>query len=136
MSFSIIALVASVLAFGVWALKTGGLLPEPLRQRSCQGKGWRRTFPNAPKQDIREFLSVFVEAFAFDEREKLKLSPDDGILQIYRHLYPHRWMPDSLEVETLAKSLERRYQVRLGEIWREDITLGDLFAQAQAGGAQ
>jgi len=132
MSLLTIALTAAAVAFVAWAWKTGGHLPRQLRVRSCQGRGWRQAFPTAPKREIRVFLTVFVEAFAFDESEKLKIGPEDGILHIYRLLYPHRWMPDALEVETLAKEMERRYGISLGEIWREDLTLGELFAHTRA----
>jgi len=43
--------------------------------------------------------------------------------------YPHQWMPDALEFETLERDLRQKYSVELGKIWRDDITLGDLFTE-------
>jgi len=70
-----------------------------------------------------------VKAFAFSDNEKLKLRPDDKILEIYKALYPSKWTPDALEFETLAKDLQQRYSVELEKIWRDDLTLGDLFTE-------
>jgi propanediol dehydratase small subunit len=118
--------------FFLWSAKFGGLLPKSLRSRSCQGEGWRAAFPAASKQQIRELLSLFVSAFGFYETEKLKLSPNDPLLQIYRSLHPHRGQADALEFETLVEDLSRKYRVDLVAVWREDLTLGELFAHTTA----
>src|SRR5688572_3372633 len=90
----------------VWSVACGGRPPPPLRDRACQGRAWRRAFPGAPKSDIRGFLSLFVEAFAFSDRERLKLAPGDEILGIYRAIYPaQRWGVDNLELESLALAM-------------------------------
>ena len=121
----IIAVLIGALLFG----KSGGALPMPFRSRTCQGRGWRRHFPRTPVKEIREFLLFFVKAFAFTDNEKLKLNPNDKILEIYKALYPTPWMPDTLEFETLERDLWKKYAVELGKIWRDDLTLGDLFAE-------
>lgn len=105
-------------------------LPKPFRERSCQGKHWKDAFPNSSNDEIREFLIAFTEAFAFSEKEKLKFRPDDTVLQIYRALYPKSWMPDSLEIETLAKDVQAKYGVKFASIWHEGLSLGDLFAKS------
>lgn len=120
-------LLASIL----WAVVFGGRLPQPFHDRTCQGKGWRRAFPSATKQEIREFLALFVEAFAFSNNEKLKFSPEDQILQIYRALYPSKWAPDALELEALAQNIEAKYSLKLESIWHEHITLGELFKNSR-----
>lgn len=99
--------------------------------RTCQGKGWRIAFPSASKQDIREFLAVFVDAFAFSKKERLKLNPEDQVLQIYRAIYPSRWTLDALELETLAKDIEAKYGFSLESILHDKVTLGELFKIAQ-----
>lgn len=96
-------------------------------------QGLAQAFPNAPKAEIREFLALFVDAFAFPNEEKLKFSPDDKILSIYRALYPSRWMPDALEVETLAKYIEAKYGLPFASVWSENLTLGELFAIIRTG---
>ena len=49
-----------------------GALVEQVRlrrcwQRTCAGFAWRRRFPRASKAEIRSFLTLFVNAFAFPE---------------------------------------------------------------------
>lgn len=127
------ALVAAVIFIGalfVWSMAFGGQLPPPLRDRICQGRAWRREFPSASKSDIRAFLSLVVEAFAFPNRERLKLAPGDEILGIYRAVYPKKgWGVDGLELESLALAVERKQGVSFEKLWHEKLTLGELFAK-------
>ena len=84
MSSSAVCVLALVLGILGSGLIFGGRLPSGFRDRACQGRGWRRAFPNAPKDRIRAFLQVFVGAFAFRDSERLQFSPDDRILDVYR----------------------------------------------------
>ncbi len=124
-------LIALFLVALLWAAFPGTKLPAPFSGRSCQGKNWRRAFPSAAKLELREFLLLVAGAFAVRDGEKLTLSPDDEILAIYRALYPRQWTPDALELETLAKDVEKRYGLELRRIWNERLSLGQLFAHAQ-----
>jgi hypothetical protein len=124
----IIAITIGVLLLGKL---TGEGLPLPFRSRTCQGRGWKQNFPQTPITDIREFLLFFVEAFDFADNEKLKLNPNDKIMEIYKAMYPSKWTPDALEFETLAKNLRHKYSVEFVKIWRDDLTLGDLFTECQ-----
>ena len=72
---------------------------------------------------------MFVEAFAYAERDKLKFNPEDRLLAIYRAQYPSQWMADAMELETLDLLVRKRYEVSLSEIWNNDLTLGKLFEQ-------
>lgn len=119
-----LAVIIGIFAHGVMF---GGRLPRGFRNRSCQGRGWRRAFPATSQARIRAFLQVFADAFAFDSREKLKFSPDDGVLDVYRAVYPSRWTPDALELEAFAQELEKQFGVRLESIWRDQLTLGDVL---------
>lgn len=127
MASSSILVLAGIAAAVVWAIIFGGKLPVPFGSRSCQGRNWRRSFPDASKSEIRQFLSAFVESFAFRDREKLKLNPSDQLLDIYRALYPHKWQADALEFETLSEDLKSKYGVNFNEVWRDGLTLGQLF---------
>lgn len=126
------ALFATVILIGalfVWSMAFGGQLPPPLRDRICQGRAWRREFPNASKSDIRAFLSLVVEAFAFSDRERLKLAPSDEILSVYRAVYKEKgWGVDGLELESLALVVQRKHGVSFEKLWCEKLTLGELFA--------
>jgi len=106
-------------------------LPHPYRDRVCQGRDWKREFPNASKGEIRCFLALFADAFAFDADDRLKLNPNDLPIDIYRKRYPSQLSPDALEFETLAIDFERSYGVRLEAIWKDNLTLGDLFAYSR-----
>lgn len=129
MSASIIITLVIIAAL-IWSAWKGMPLPLPFRNRVCQGAGWRRAFPDVPKQNIREFLALFAEAFAFKDSAKLQFNPNDKILDVYRSLYPHKWQPDALEVETLATLIEKKYRVSFGAVWSDQLTLGELFAHA------
>lgn len=126
--FVLLILGIAALLRGAWYLAVGSNLPKLYRIRSCQGRAWRNAFPSVTKQEIRGFLSLFVSAFAFDGREKLKLAPTDEILKIYRSLYPSRLEPDAMELETLALTLECKQGFKLEALWKDNLTLGELFS--------
>jgi hypothetical protein len=58
-------------------------------------------------------------------------APSDEILRIYYAPYPIRGWPDALELESLARQIEGSYGFRLRELWRGDLTMGDLFSKTQ-----
>ncbi len=125
----VLALVVGVVAISAFFVDG---LPASIRERRCQGAAWRRAFPDAPKQAIREFLSVFVDAFSFRTSDRLKFCPEDKIIDVYRSVYPKRWLPDELELETFAKDLEKRFGFRLESIWCDQLTLEDVFREVCA----
>jgi hypothetical protein len=97
--------------------------------RACTGAEWKRRFPLVPKDDIREFLKAFVDAFAFSRTRGLRFMPDDRVMDVYRTLYPPKWtLADSMELESLALRFQKHYGIDLVPLWRNDLTLGDLFA--------
>jgi hypothetical protein len=103
--------------------------------RGCMGIRWRRRFPDAPRNDIREFLLLFVGAFAFGQRERSCFAPDDRVLDVYRALYPPgagRFQADCMELEILTMELEEQYGLDLRSLWREDLTLGQIFEHTRA----
>ncbi len=124
---SVVLIVLVIASTVAWSLFFGGRVPQPYFGRSCEGAGWRRTFPDASNEEIRAFLQLFVNAFSFRATEKLKLNPHDSIMGIYKALYPSQWTPDALEMETLARDLRRTYGLRLADVWRDGFTLGELF---------
>ena len=107
-------------------------VPPTYRGRSCQGKNWRRSFPKRSKQSIREFLSLFTDSFAIKSGRGLSFQPDDELMAIYRARYPRLGWSDVLELETFARDLEKRHNLRLEDIWHEHITLGQVFSQLPA----
>ena len=115
------------------------LYPRTIQEywrRSCMGIAWKRTFPQASKDEIRQFLCMFVDAFAFPKRRALQFAPTDRVLAIYRGLYPLKGWPDALELETFALRLDQRYALDLRKIWREELTLGEIFSRINSPSAQ
>jgi hypothetical protein len=101
-------------------------------ERSCTGGAWLNEFPSARPDDVCKFLYLFVDSFALSRKRALQFAPTDRPLEIYRAIYPSKNMPDALELETFAKRLGRTYGPALTRIWREDITLGEVFAKTAA----
>ncbi len=98
--------------------------------RACTGRLWKRRFPHASKMEIREFLDLFIDAFAFRQSRRLCFSPDDRVMDVYRALYPYpKLMADSMELETFSLKASERYGVDLVPTWRVDITLGEIYEQ-------
>ena len=114
-----------------WSLLSFKQVANPFRTRASQGRQWRRAFPWATKKQIREFLTVFADAFAFRDTDLLKFRPDDQLLGIYKTLHPSKWLSDAAELQKLAGELRARYGVALEEVWDEHMTLGALFAHVQ-----
>jgi hypothetical protein len=102
--------------------------------RKCAGRFWLRSFPDAPKEEVREFLRLVVDAFALRRKHFLKFRPDDAVMDIYRGINPPDWtMADQMELECFAIVLKKRYGVALESYWRDDITLGEVFGRTRAG---
>lgn len=127
----LLAIVAVVLLTVVLELMFGARLPRPYSDRPCTGKDWKRAWPLAKKSDVRDFLALVASAFALNKVEQLRLRPTDSVFGIYRAIYPNSWMPDSMELETLARTLEEDYGVNLADMWHDAVTLGDVFGATQ-----
>jgi hypothetical protein len=105
-------------------------VPAHYQARPCQGRAWRRAFPVAGKQHIRRFLQLFTDAFGFPQSSVLRFRPDDPVMEVYRALYPRNGM-DAMELEHWALSLQRHYALGAQAIWRDNLTLGELFAMTE-----
>ena len=100
---------------------------QPFWDRACTGIRWKRRFPDSSASQIREFLDIFVGAFAFPKKRRLCFSPDDKVLGVYRGLYPDKFRADMMELEFLVRDMRAKYGVDISTFWREDITLGELY---------
>jgi len=104
---------------------------SPYRGRRCNGKSWRKTFPNASKESIREFLDFFVDGMGFSSKIKLKFHPNDMVIDVYRSLYSGRTPAgDQMECETFLENLSCSFDIEMQELldkWYEQITLGELY---------
>ena len=53
-------------------------------------------------------------------------------MEVYRTRYPYpKLMADSLELESFIVRVQERYGVDFLPLWREDITLGELFEKTR-----
>jgi len=100
-------------------------------QRSCTGRAWRKYFPNASKGEIREFLDLFIEAFGFAASRRLCFAPDDRVMDVYRARYPNPGNADAMELEELVRGIQQHYGIEVLGLWREDITLAELFIHSR-----
>jgi len=101
-----------------------------VRKDYFSAKKWKSKFPNSSKDEIRKYLQVFVDGFAFNNKKKLKFEPEDKIIDIYNSLYPKGLLgrgADSLEFETFFLYLEEEYGLDASTFWCDDMTLGDVF---------
>ncbi len=100
---------------------------NPYWQRVCAGIRWRRRFPSSSKSDIRDFLSLVVDSFGFPKSRRCCFRPDDKVMDLYHALHPPGSWIDDMELDTLCASLEKRYRIDFTPLWREDITLGEIY---------
>jgi propanediol dehydratase small subunit len=124
-------LVVTAVAGGLVAWTQRHRSLRPYWQRGCMGIRWRRRFPNDAKSAIREFLSTFTDAFAFSQRRRHRFAPEDRVMDIYRAVHPPGTLADNLELESLVSKLQRRYRIDALAVWRDDITLADLYEQTR-----
>ena len=119
--------VSAALAASTWTEIRSGKALRPFWERACTGIRWRRRFPDAPKQEIREFLEIFIEAFGFHSRRRCCFSPEDRVMDVYQAIHPPGSGVDCMELESLCSSLRKRYGIDVSASWREDITLGEIY---------
>jgi propanediol dehydratase small subunit len=62
------------------------------------------------------------------KKTALRFQPDDRVMDVYRAINPPGAGADSLELKMLAMLVERSYGRAFEPVWRQDLTLGPLFA--------
>ncbi|UUC92013.1 MULTISPECIES: hypothetical protein [Comamonas] len=65
------------------------------------------------------------------KKKRLSFEPGDTFLGIYRSLYPYKWMPDALALETFASMVKKAYGISLANVWNDKLTLEKLFSPTQ-----
>ena len=130
--FLLMLAVAFVCSWGY----EGDEAPAPYKFRGCEGRRWKKQFPEASKEEIRRFLSIFVTSFGFREKDRLKFSPYDRIGDVYGAAYgPHPFC-DGLEMGEFFCRVEDTYGLDLANGNEMDTTLGALFKAATDGTRQ
>ncbi|AVS91373.1 hypothetical protein C8246_05660 [Paracidovorax avenae] len=122
-------------AGALWISWPGSRAPGPFRGRPCQGRIWKRAFPHAGKEELRDFLAMFAGSFRLHAGERLRFAPEDRILDVYAARYPRKGGlgVDAMELEVLALETRGRYGVDLEAMRSEHLTLGELFAACRSG---
>src|SRR5690348_4094265 len=106
--------------------------PQPYHARTCQGRQWRREFPDARNREVDVFLGTLARALSYPAREKLKLRPDDAVYQVYRARCRLAGWAGAREHERLSRLMEKRYHVAVDDLWTKTLTLGELFEATRA----
>jgi len=119
--------LAGALATGLMAEIRSRRALRTYWERPCTGIRWRRRFPETPKQQIREFLDQFIEAFGFHDRRRLCFRPEDKVMDVYRSIHPPGDLVDSMELESFSRSLRNHYGVDVAAWWHEEISLGEIY---------
>ena len=107
-------------------------LPSPYKTRPLQTELWRRRFGAEAYSVCELVLSELCDAFLFDQDSRHRFLPDDRLAAIYEACHPRRkfWVwGDSMELETLAQNLKKRFGIELSKEHSE-ITLGDIVEMA------
>lgn len=95
-------------------------------------KRGRKDAPDSANKDLRAFLTLFLVGFNLPTKYYLSFRPSDRIMDVYRTIHPPQWSAvDSMELESFADLLERRYDLSLASIWRDDLTLGEVFRRSR-----
>jgi hypothetical protein len=131
--------IAFVVVLGIAALIYARITqkPNPFDARGCMGKAWKRAFPDASNQHIREYLDCLVNGMDLDQ-PKLAFDPDDKVIDIYRSIYGGRTpLGDFFECETYLSNIDNKFGVSPGKIledvWtNEQVTLGQIYAYIRA----
>jgi hypothetical protein len=135
-SFPTSALLIPAIIIGVWSVRAWVTMTrrlQPFLNRPCTGRTWKRRFPRTPARDIRAFLLVFCTAFTFPRSRALSFLPEDRLADIYHAQNPPEYgLLDSESLEVFAQQLAATYGLELRSFWRDDLTLGDVFARVRA----
>jgi acyl carrier protein len=74
---------------------------------------------------VDRVLTIFCDAFMFDEHHKYKFAPEDDVTIIYRNAIGP--IGDDFQYEELVMGIEEAFGIDLVECnWSENFTLGHL----------
>jgi hypothetical protein len=88
---------------------------------------WASSFPDATPADIRSFLEIFVDAFAFGAKRAFCFGPEDRLSEIYDALYPCGSRGAGGEMTCFYLMLQRRYGRSISADEFSGMSLGEIF---------
>lgn len=107
-------------------------LPSPYKTRPLQPKVWKQHFGAESYSFCELVLTELCDAFLFTQESRFRFLPDDRLAAIYHACHPP-WKfwdwGDSMELETLAQNLEKRFGIDLTK-GHSEITLGEIVEMA------
>jgi len=127
MNIIIVSFVVVILIGGILAQRAFSERMDRFYGRRCTGRAWQERFPDVGKEEIRDFLKLFVESFALSSKRKLSFAPNDKIMDVYRAINPQIRGADALECETLVAACDERYGVDITRDFSDNTTLADVF---------
>ena len=112
----------------VFAFMIAGMRPwcfkRKIRRRPDRSARWRSEFPS-DMPTVDRVLTIFCDAFMFDEHHKYKFVPEDDVAIIYEKTTGP--ISDELQYEQLVMGIEEAFGVDLTQHnWDESFTLGDI----------
>jgi hypothetical protein len=70
---------------------------------------------------------LFVDAFVFSRKKRLKFGPDDNIMDVYNSVHTSLWSADAMELGYFAMNIEDKYGFDITTMYDPDMTLGQIF---------
>jgi hypothetical protein len=120
----VIAIVIVVFAFLIAGIMRPWRFRREVESRPDHSPRWRSEFPS-DMPTVDRMLTIFCEAFMFDEHHKYKFVPEDGVAIIYKNTTGP--IGDEFQYEELIMGIEETFEIDLTECnWDESLTLGDL----------
>ena len=126
---TIVIVVAIVMVvFVVFAFLIADMRPRRSRRevqsRPDRSPRWRSEFPgDMPAVD--RMLTIFCDAFMFDEHHKYKFVPEDDVTIMYKNTTGP--IGDEFQYEELVMGIEEAFGIDLTECnWDENFTLGNI----------
>jgi hypothetical protein len=131
MMWIILLLLAIGLTIGVTSEIMCRKSKKALLTRPCAISIWRDMFPASTEENIREYLTLVADCYELGQSEGVMIQPSDRLIDIYHALYPPKWSAvDSLEGETFACELNKRYGFNINHLWSDTLTMGEVFEKA------
>ncbi len=114
-ALEIVAVGAVLLLAAIYAVYTHRPSFEYLKGREPDQSLWEIEYSKEMPR-VLEILRLVCKALLLRDDDVYRLRPNDRVLAIYKAAYPHGG-PDSLELESLATEVRRRYHVDVTALW-------------------
>jgi hypothetical protein len=121
-------IAAAVILLIAWTLIPGmkhWRYRRAIRERTLATAAWEAEFPNA-MPTVKQVLTIFCDAFLFNERHRFHFRPDDKVADVYKGTTGP--VADEMQVERLGMALRQSFGVKLADSFNVNTTLRDIVA--------